>query len=90
MKKIILLLTLVALVSCATRTEAPGYIVQVSLGGWHSPDYTAGQIVARIDSVAQMIPVRKVIIGWSLDASIYKEVGAALPAVQRTFCGRGG
>ena len=80
MKKYILLLTLLALVSCGTRTEAPGYIVQVSLGGWHSPDYTAERIVARIDSVAQMIPVQKVIIGWSLDTSIYKEVGAALHA----------
>ena len=80
MKKIILLLTLLALVSCGARTEAPGYIVQVSLGGWHTPDYTAGQIVSRIDSVAQMIPVRKVIIGWSIQKDIYREVGAALHA----------
>ena len=78
MKKFILLLTLVILASCGKRTEAPGYIVQVSLGGWHTPDYTAEQIIARIDSVAQMIPVQKVIIGWSLDTSIYQEVGAFL------------
>ena len=78
MKKFILLITLLTLVSCGTRTEAPGYIVQVSLGGWHTPDYTAEQIIARIDSVSQMIPVRKVIIGWSLDTTIYKEVGAFL------------
>ena len=78
MKKFILLLTLVILASCGKRTEAPGYIVQVSLGGWHSPDYTAEQIIARIDSVSRMIPVRKVIIGWSVDTSIYKEVGAFL------------
>lgn len=58
--------------------ETPAYIVQVSLGGWHSPDYSAQQIVSRIDSVAQMIPVRKVIIGWSLDQDIYREVGAYL------------
>ena len=81
MKKILLLLALLPLLACQSkRTEAPapGYIVQVSLGGWHAPDYTAEQIIARIDSVAQMIPVRKVIIGWSLDSSIYKEVGAFL------------
>ena len=41
MKKFILLLTLVILASCGKRTETPGYIVQVSLGGWHSPDYSA-------------------------------------------------
>lgn len=78
MKKFILLLTLVILASCGKRTETPGYIVQVSLGGWHSPDYSASQIIARIDSVSRMIPVRKVIIGWSVDTSIYKEVGAFL------------
>lgn len=81
MKKVIVLLSvLIALASCGKRTEDPGYIVQVSLGGWNTPDYQASDIIDRIDSVAQMIPVRKVIIGWSLDASIYKEVGAALHA----------
>ena len=81
MKKILLLLALLPLLACQSkRTEAPapGYIVQVSLGGWHAPDYTAEQIIARIDSVAEMIPVRKVIIGWSIDPAIYKEVGTFL------------
>ena len=76
MKRIILLLSLIILVSCGKRTEAPGYIVQVSLGGWHSPDYSADQIIARIDSVSRMIPVQKVIIGWSIRKDIYQEVGA--------------
>ena len=80
MKKFILLLTLLALASCGTHTEKPGYIVQVSLGGWHTPDYTAEQIIGRIDSVAQMIPVQKVIIGWTIDKDIYREVGAFLHA----------
>ena len=78
MKKLILLVMLIVLASCGTRTDAPGYIVQVSLGGWHSPDYTADQIIARIDSVSQMIPVQKVIIGWSIEKDIYQEVGAFL------------
>lgn len=78
MKRFILLLSAVIALAACKHTEAPGYIVQVSLGGWHSPDYTAEQIIARIDSVAQMIPVKKVIIGWSLDKAIYKEVGAFL------------
>ena len=78
MKKFFLIAFLAALVSCGTRTEKPGFIVQVSLGGWHTADYSAEQIIARIDSVSQMIPVRKVIIGWSLDTSIYKEVGSFL------------
>ena len=80
MKKILLLLTLIALVSCGTRTDSPGYIVQVSLGGWNAPAYSAAQIVSRLDSVAQVIPLRKVIIGWSLDKTIYQEVGAHLHA----------
>ena len=76
-----LLLGLLALASCQTKpTAEPGYIVQVSLGGWHSPDYTASQIISRIDTVASLIPVRKVIIGWSLDKDIYREVGEHLHA----------
>ena len=74
---VIILFSLLALAACK-QTEEPGYIVQVSLGGWHSPDYSASQIIARIDSVSQMIPVRKVIIGWSIEKDIYKEVGAFL------------
>ena len=82
MKRIaILMLGLLALASCQKKPAAePGYIVQVSLGGWHSPDYTAAQIISRIDSVSALIPVRKVIIGWSLDKDIYREVGEHLHA----------
>ena len=82
MKRIvILMLGLLALASCQSKPASePGYIVQVSLGGWHSPDYTAAQIISRIDSVNALIPVRKVIIGWSLDKDIYREVGEHLHA----------
>ena len=76
---LLILIGLLALAACRTQPAAePGYIVQVSLGGWHSPDYTAAQIISRIDSVSNLIPVRKVIIGWSLDKDIYKEVGEYL------------
>ena len=81
MKKLVILLGLLALCACQGKPEAePGYIVQVSLGGWHSPDYSAGQIIDRIDTVSSLIPVEKVIIGWSLDKEIYREVGAHLHA----------
>lgn len=62
----------------ADRQNEQQYIVQVSLGGWHSPDYTAEQIIGRIDTVSGMIPVSKVIIGWSLDKEIYRKVGEHL------------
>ena len=79
MKRIALLLIgLLALVSCQRETEKTGYIVQVSLGGWESPDYTADQIIARLDTVSRLIPVEKVIIGWSLDQDIYRQVGEYL------------
>ena len=69
-----------ALVACrpAQSEKEAGYIVQVSLGGWHSPDYTAEQIIGRIDTVSRLIQVEKVIIGWSLDKEIYRQVGAFL------------
>lgn len=80
MKRILYLLTAALLsLACQNRaSERPEYIVQVSLGSWHSPDYTAEQIIGRIDTVSSLIPVTKVIIGWSLDKDIYKEVGSYL------------
>ena len=80
-KLALLLLGLVALAACKNQ-PAPeaGYIVQVSLGGWHSPDYTAEQIIGRIDTVAALIPVEKVIIGWSVEPELYRTVGEHLHA----------
>ena len=80
-KLLFVLLGLIALAACETKPAAEaGYIVQVSLGGWHSPDYTAEQIIGRIDTVAALIPVEKVIIGWSVDPELYKTVGEHLHA----------
>ncbi len=79
MKKIVFfVLGLLALASCQTRQAQAGYIVQVSLGPWNAPAYSAGQIISRIDSVNRLIPVEKVIIGWSLEKDLYREVGEYL------------
>lgn len=72
-----ILLCLAALLSCSKRPEA-AYIVQVSLGGWHHSDYTAEQVISRLDTVTSLIPVKNVIIGWSTDKDIYRQVGAYL------------
>ena len=81
MKKIAcFLLGLLALAACQPRQAEPEYVVQVYLGGWDAPDYTADRIISRIDSVSRMIPVRKVIIGWTLDKEIYRQVGDYLHA----------
>ena len=69
---------LLLLAACQDKSPKPGYIVQVSLGGWHSPDYTADQIIGRIGEVEALIPVEKVIIGWSLNQDVYQQVGAYL------------
>lgn len=82
MKKIAFFIVgLMTLLSCQKQKEIQqeaGYIVQVSLGGWHSLDYTAEQIIGRIDTVSRLIPVQKVIIGWTQDKEIYRQVGAYL------------
>jgi len=81
MKKIaFFIIGLMTMLACQEQRVEPeaGYIVQVSLGGWHSPDYTAEQIIGRIDTVSRMIPVEKVIIGWSQDKEIYRKVGEYL------------
>ena len=72
------ILALAILAACHPSRPVPGYVVQVSLGGWHSPDYTAEEIIGRIDTVSSLIPVEKVIIGWSLDKDIYRTVGKHL------------
>ena len=72
---------LMTLLACQKQQEQrpeAGYIIQVSLGGWHSPDYTAEQIIGRIDTVSRLIPVQKVIIGWSQNQEIYRQVGEYL------------
>ena len=81
MKKIVLFLVgLMTLLACQKQQgqQKAGYIVQVSLGGWQSPDYTAEQIIGRIDTVSRLIPLQKVIIGWSLDKDIYRQVSEYL------------
>ena len=79
MKKIACLIAAVlALAACRPAAEGPAYIVQVSLGSWNSPDYSAERIIDRLDSVSALINVRKVIIGWSLDKDIYRQVGSFL------------
>ena len=83
MKKIALFLVgLMSLLACQQQQEQKeaGYIVQVSLGGWDSPDYSAEQIIGRIDTVSKLIPVEKVIIGWSQDKEIYRQVAEYLHA----------
>lgn len=83
MKKVILfIIVIITLLACQKQQEQQkaGYIVQVSLGGWHTPDYTAEQIIGRIDTVSQLIPLKKVIIGWTQDKEIYRQVGEYLHA----------
>ena len=77
MKRITALLLILALLAACTARK-PAYIVQVSLGGWNSPDYTADQIIGRLDTVSRLIPVKNVIIGWSTDRVIYRQVGEYL------------
>jgi hypothetical protein len=72
------IIAVLALVACGPASTEPAYIVQVSLGSWDSPDYTAGEIIDRIDSVSSLINVKKVIIGWSMDKDIYHRVGSFL------------
>ena len=81
MRKIALfIIGILAVLGCQEQKEQPGaeYIVQVSLGGWDRPDYTAEQVIGRLDTVSRMIPVKKVIIGWSRDREIYRQLGEYL------------
>ena len=81
MKKIVcLLICILAVAACRSHSEKPVYIVQVSLGGWDKPDYQLEKIVTRIGAVDDVIPVRKVIVGWTPDKEFYRQLGAYLRA----------
>lgn len=54
------------------------YILQICTGAWNTPNYTAKDIVARIECISSKISVDRVIIGWNTDASLYQEVGTFL------------
>lgn len=79
---ILLLLAFLGLsVACGApkaQEPEPKYIVQVSIGHWKAPTFSAEQIIARLDTVSRLIPIEKVIIGWSLDKEVYRKVGAYL------------
>ena len=69
---------LLTLASCQQAPKQPEFVVQVSLGPWDSADYTAEEVIGRIQEVNALIPVRKVIIGWTMDQEIYRQVGEYL------------
>ena len=75
---IALLLPLLAACSGKASDKEPGFIVQVSLGGWNHPNYPAAKIIDRLEAVGSKINVEKVIIGWSLDDETYLQVGKYL------------
>lgn len=54
------------------------YILQICTGAWGAANYAAQDIIERIDAICAKIPVGRVIIGWSTDAALYREVGAFL------------
>lgn len=69
----------VCLCSCARKDNPqPKYIVQVSMGSFTQQDYSADEVIARLEEVTQMIPLEKVLIGWSLDETTYRQVGEYL------------
>ena len=82
MKRLIyIIVAALALVAgCKSAQKDTDYIVQVSLGGWHNPGYTAEEIIARLEEVTSQIKVSKVIIGWSIEPEIYQQVGDYLHA----------
>lgn len=78
MKRLIIAAIVAFSLLACNQKKQPGYVVQVSLGGWDKANYTVEQVCGRIDSVASLINVEKVIIGWTLDKDFYKQLGAHL------------
>lgn len=70
-----LVASLALLQGCKGPKQETDYVVQVSLGGWHNPGYTAEEIITRLEEVTGQVKVSKVIIGWSIEPEIYQKVG---------------
>ena len=51
------------------------HILQIFAGTWHEKNYSAEEILKKLDEVCAMLPVEKVIIGWTLDPGLYVTVG---------------
>ncbi|MBQ0024745.1 MAG: hypothetical protein KBT00_03340 [Bacteroidales bacterium] len=76
---IVLAISALIIVSCGQdKTREPGYIVQVSIGDWHSCNYNPEDVIARIEEVSKIIPVEKVMVGWCLEREPYEKIGAYL------------
>lgn len=76
----LLLLPLMAACSGKSSEKEPGFIVQVSLGGWNHAHYPADKIIDRLEEVSGKINIEKVIIGWSIDDETYLQIGKYLHA----------
>lgn len=81
MKKFVLIASLffafltICMCSCSqTTTPQPKYIVQVSMGSFSQQDYSADEVIARLEEVTEMIPLEKVLIGWSLNKDAYVKI----------------
>ncbi len=76
----LLLVLVTGLFSCSKShdTPQPKYIVQVSMGTFNQQEYSADEVIARLEAVTQMIPLEKVLIGWSLNPETYRQVGQYL------------
>ena len=54
------------------------YILQVFTGFWHTPCIPAGDIIEKIGGIAAGTEIDQVIIGWSMEPSVYRKIGAFL------------
>lgn len=73
------LLPLLILCACNKQVEQkPEFIVQVSMGSFDHQNYATEEVIARLEEVSKMIPLSKVLIGWSLDPEPYRQIGEYL------------
>ena len=54
------------------------HILQICTGAWNTSNYPTEAIIERIRAIASKTPVDKVIIGWAIDKSLYRELGSFL------------
>lgn len=54
------------------------HILQICTGAWGKSNYATSDIIQKIKAISSKVPVDKVIIGWSTDTSLYREVGSFL------------
>lgn len=81
-KFLLIACTLLCCLSCHKQVEKnPAFVVQASIGDFIEGQwYPTQDVIDRLEEVNNIIPLEKVLVGWSTDTATYRQIGDFLHA----------